>query len=54
MSSFFEPDGELGCHGKAYFVGRLRRADFDVVVAHDENGFRRSESPADQAAHHDV
>ena len=49
MGSFFEPDSELGCHGKANFVGRFRRADFDVVVEHDENGFRRSELPADTA-----
>jgi hypothetical protein len=54
MSSFFEPDGEVGCHGKANFTGRFRRTDFDVVVEHDKNGFRRSEAPADPAAHHDV
>ena len=54
MGSFFEPDSELGCHGKANFAGRFRRADFDVVVEHDENGFRRSESPAEPAAQHDV
>ena len=55
MGSFFEPDSELGCHGKANFVGRFRRADFDVVVEHDENGFRRSELPARMpAARHDV
>ena len=54
MGSFFEPDSDLGYHGKANFVGRFRRADFDVVVEHDANGFRRSESPVDQAAPHDV
>jgi hypothetical protein len=43
MGSFFEPDVELGCHGKPNFVGRFRRADFDVMVEHDENGFRRGE-----------
>ena len=43
MGSFFEPDSELGCHGKPNFVGRFRRADFDVTVEHDENGFRRGE-----------
>jgi lysophospholipase L1-like esterase len=43
MGSFFEPDSELGCHGKPNFVGRFRRADFDVTVEHDENGFRRAE-----------
>ncbi len=58
MGSFFEPDSELGCHGKANFVGRFRRADFDVVVEHDENGFRRCELPAEGTmypwARHDV
>ncbi len=54
MSSFFEPDSELGCHGKANFVGRFRRADFDALVEHDEYGFRCSTSPIDQAARHDV
>ena len=54
MGSFFEPDNELGCHGKANFVGRFHRTDFDVVVEHDENGFRRSETPADPATGHDV
>jgi hypothetical protein len=43
MGSFFEPDAELGCHGKPNFVGRFHRADFDVMVEHDENGFRRGE-----------
>ena len=46
MGSFFEPDSELGCHGKPNFVGRFRRADFDVTVEHDENGFRRGEPVA--------
>jgi lysophospholipase L1-like esterase len=54
MGSFFEPDAELGCHGKANFVGRFRRADFDVVVEHDADGFRRNELPIDPAAEHDV
>jgi lysophospholipase L1-like esterase len=43
MGSFFEPDAKLGCHGKPNFVGRFHRADFDVTVEHDENGFRRGE-----------
>jgi lysophospholipase L1-like esterase len=54
MGSFFEPDSELGCHGKANFVGRFRRTDFDVVVEHDANGFRRNELPLDPAAQHAV
>ncbi len=44
MGSFFVPDNELGYHGKANFTGRFRRADFDVIVEHDENGFRRGET----------
>jgi lysophospholipase L1-like esterase len=54
MGSFFEPDSELGCRGKANFVGRFHRTDFDVVVEHDANGFRRNELPIDPAARHDV
>ena len=52
--SFFEPDGELGCHGKPNFVGRFHRTDFDVVVEHDADGFRRNELPINEAAQHDV
>lgn len=52
--SFFEPDSELGCHGKPNFVGRFRRTDFDVLVEHDADGFRRNESALDPAAQHDV
>ncbi len=54
MGSFFEPDSELGCHGKANFVGRFHRTDFDVVVEHDADGFRRNELPPDPAARHDI
>jgi hypothetical protein len=44
MGSFFTPDNDMGYHGKPNFSGRFRGADFDVVVQHDENGFRRSEA----------
>ena len=54
MGSFFESDNEVGCHGKANFIGRFHRTDFDVVVEHDENGFRRSETLAGPAIGHDV
>ena len=54
MGSFFEPDGEVGCHGKPNFVGRFRRADFDAVVEHDAHGFRRGESTPDRPARSDV
>jgi lysophospholipase L1-like esterase len=52
--SFFEPDSELGCHGKPNFVGHFQRTDFDVVVEHDADGFRRNEMPIHGAAQHDV
>jgi hypothetical protein len=54
MGSFFEPDREIGCHGKADFVGRFRRADFDVVVEQDADGFRRNEVPPNPTARHDL
>lgn len=44
MGSFFTSDNEMGYHGKPDFSGRFRGADFDVVVQHDENGFRRGEA----------
>ncbi len=43
MGSFFVLDGETGYHGKPNFTGRFRRAEFNVTVEHDENGFRRGE-----------
>ena len=43
FSSFHEYDPALGCRGKANFSGRFRQADFDVVVAHNDLGFRRQE-----------
>ena len=43
MGSFFVLDGETGYHGKPNFTGRFRRAEFDVTVEHDKNGFRRGE-----------
>ena len=44
MGSFFTPDDEMGYHGKPDFSGRFRGADFDVIVQHDENGFRGGEA----------
>ncbi len=52
--SFFEPDRELGWHGKPNFVGRFHPADFDVVVEHDADGFRRNELPMDGTPRNDV
>lgn len=43
LHSFHEPDPLLGHRGRPGFEGRFRRPEFDVVVAHDELGFRRHE-----------
>jgi lysophospholipase L1-like esterase len=43
LNSFHEPDPLVGYRGKPNFVGRFRKPDFDVVIAQDENGFRRPE-----------
>lgn len=52
--AFFEPDEEMGCRGKPNVTARFRRLDFDVIVEHDQNGFRRGLPTADAAAEHDV
>jgi lysophospholipase L1-like esterase len=44
FSSFYEADPVLGFHGKPNFAGRVRKPDFDVWIAHDENGFRRQDN----------
>ena len=44
FSSFYESDPVLGLHGKPNFAGRIHKQDFDVWVAHDENGFRRQDN----------
>jgi lysophospholipase L1-like esterase len=41
LNSFHEPHPLVGYRGKPNFVGRFRKPDFDVVIAQDENGFRR-------------
>jgi hypothetical protein len=43
IGSFHFRDAVTGCRGKPNFSGRFRRSDFDVLVVHDENGFRRGE-----------
>ena len=43
LHSFHEPDPVIGHRGRNGFEGRFRRPEFDVVVAHDEYGFRRHE-----------
>jgi len=39
--TFLDFDPVLGARGKPNFSGRFQTRDFDVVVAHDQNGFRR-------------
>jgi len=43
LHSFHEADPVIGHRGRPGFEGRFRRPEFDVVVAHDEHGFRRHE-----------
>jgi lysophospholipase L1-like esterase len=43
LHSFHEAHPLVGYRGKPDFVGRFRRLDFDVTIAHRENGFRRHE-----------
>jgi hypothetical protein len=54
VSSFHEPDDVACYRGKPHFVGRFKKRGFDVVIAHDEWGFRRQEhqrEPASGANH---
>ncbi len=43
FGSFHEPDPVLGYHGKPNFRGRFRQREFDVLIAHNDQGFRRQE-----------
>jgi hypothetical protein len=43
FGAFHQSDSVLGYRGKPDFAGRFHRPDFDVVIVHDENGFRRQE-----------
>lgn len=43
LSSFHEPHSLVGYRGKPNFSGRFRRAEFDVTIEHDEQGFRKQE-----------
>lgn len=40
LGAFHEGHPLVGYRGKPNFSGRFRRADFDVVIAHDQNGIR--------------
>jgi hypothetical protein len=50
LHSFHEAHSLVGYRGKPNFVGRFRRPEFDVVIAHDEKGFRRHEHDNRDAA----
>lgn len=50
LHSFHQPDPELGHRGRPGFEGRFKRPEFDVVIAHDELGFRRHEHARPPAA----
>jgi hypothetical protein len=43
LGAFHEPHTLVGYRGKPNFRGRFSRDDFDVMIAHDENGFRKQE-----------
>lgn len=43
LNAFHEGHHLLGYRGKPNFTGRFRRSDFDVMISHDENGFRKQE-----------
>ncbi|MHC4338808.1 MAG: GDSL-type esterase/lipase family protein [Planctomycetota bacterium] len=52
LSSFHEPDGLVGYRGKPSFSGRFKNLEFDVVIAHDENGFRLADPLGNPGAEH--
>jgi hypothetical protein len=55
FASFHERDPVLGWRGKPNFTARLTQRDYDVVVAHDESGFRRrGERPGTTSTRPDV
>jgi lysophospholipase L1-like esterase len=43
LGSFHQPDALIGFRGKPNFTGRFRTSEFDAMIAHDANGFRRQE-----------
>ena len=49
LHSFHEPDPLIGHRGRPGFEGRFRRPEFDILVAHDEHGFRRHDHAAGDA-----
>jgi SGNH hydrolase-like domain, acetyltransferase AlgX len=43
LNAFHEGDPIVGYRGRPNFAGKFRRPEFDVVVAHNEKGFRKHE-----------
>lgn len=50
LNGFHEGDPVLGWRGKRNFERRFKTADFDVVVRHDEDGFRQPDPPRPEEA----
>lgn len=53
LGSFHESHPLVGYRGKPNFSGRFRTAEFDALIVHDANGFRRQEyqTPLAQSRH---
>jgi lysophospholipase L1-like esterase len=49
LHSFFEAHSLVGYRGKPDFTGRWRTTEFDAVISHDENGFRKQYYQQQQA-----
>jgi len=47
LHSFHDPDPSLGWRGASGYEARFRQNEFDVVIAHDESGYRRPDVPFD-------
>lgn len=43
LGAFHEFDSNLGHRGRRLVSGHFRRPEFDALITHDENGFRRQE-----------
>jgi hypothetical protein len=54
LHSFHERDSRIGYRGKANFTGRFHGHEFDVVISHDEHGFRKHETPSPSNPNHRV
>ncbi len=44
LHSFHQRDSRVGHRGKSNFTGRFHSYEFDVVVSHNEHGFRKNET----------